>query len=228
LLFPEPQQQHAKKIEKRRSANSRSKRSKIAGCCLMSKGTHMRMKLGALLPQSEIGLDSGALRAFAQAAEDMGYHYLVAFDTFFSARPWHEPLTFYAFVAGCTRQLELATGVIVAPSRQTLLLAKQAASLDVLSSGRLRLGLGVGEDKAEFQALQADFRARGAHIEEQMEVLRALWTQPSVTYQGKWHHLSEARLLPQPLQRPIPIWLGGGAEAVLQRVGQMGDGCRCS
>lgn len=182
------------------------------------------MKLGVILPQYEIGLDSGALRAFAQAVEDLGYQYLVAFDSLHTENPWHEPLVLYACLAGCTQKLELTTGVIVAPSRQTLLLAKQAASLDVLSGGRLRLGLGVGWNKAEFQAMNADFQERGSQIEEQMEVLRALWTQPTVTFQGKWHHLSEVRMSPLPLQRPIPIWLGGWAEAVLQRVGWLGDG----
>jgi probable F420-dependent oxidoreductase len=182
------------------------------------------MKLGVILPQYEIGLDGGALRAFAQAVEDLGYEYLVAFDSLCTENPWHEPLMFYAFLAGWTRKLELTTGVIVAPSRQTLLLANQAASLDVLSGGRLRLGLGVGWNRAEFQAMNADFQARGPHIEEQMEVLRALWTQPTVTFRGKWHHLSEVHMPPLPLQRPIPIWLGGWAEPILQRVGRLGDG----
>ncbi len=182
------------------------------------------MKLGVILPQYEIGLDSGALRAFVQAVEELGYQYLVAFDSLYTENSWHEPLVLYAHLSGWTQKLELTTGVIVAPSRQTLLLAKQAASLDFLSGGRLRLGLGVGWNKTEFQAMNADFQARGSQIEEQMEVLRALWTQPTVTFQGKWHHLSEAHMPPLPLQRPIPIWLGGWAEAVLQRVGRMGDG----
>ena len=182
------------------------------------------MKLGVILPQYEIGLDGGALRAFAQAVEDLGYQYLVAFDSLCTENPWHEPLVFYAFLAGWTRKLELTTGVIVAPSRQTLLLAKQAAALDVLSGGRLRLSLGVGWNKPEFEAMNADFQARGSQIEEQMDVLRALWTQPTVTFQGKWHHLSAVHMPPLPLQRPIPIWLGGWAEAVLQRVGRLGDG----
>jgi probable F420-dependent oxidoreductase len=182
------------------------------------------MKLGVILPQYEIGLDSGALRAFAQAVEDLGYQYLVAFDSLCTENPWHEPLVLYAFLAGWTHKLELTTGVIVAPSRQTLLLAKQAASLDVLSGGRLRLGLGVGWNQVEFEAMNADFQARGSQIDEQMEVLRALWTQPTVTFEGRWHHLSEVHMPPLPLQRPIPIWLGGWAEAVLQRVGRLGDG----
>lgn len=182
------------------------------------------MKLGVILPQYEIGLESGALRAFVQAVEDPGYQYLVAFDSLYTDNPWHEPLVLSAHLASWTRTLELATGVIVAPSRQTLLLAKQAASVDVLSGGRLRLVLGVGWNRTEFEAMRADFQARGSHIEEQMDVLRALWTQPTVTFQGKWHRLSEVHMPPLPLQRPIPIWLGGWAEAVLRRVGMLADG----
>jgi probable F420-dependent oxidoreductase len=182
------------------------------------------MKLGVVVPQREIGLDVGALRAFAQGAEELGYHHLVAFDSVFTKPPYHEPLALFALLAGCTKQIELVTGVIVAPSRQTLLLAKQAASVDVLSQGRLRLGLGVGWNRSEFRAMRVDFAQRGALIEEQIDVLRALWTEPGVTFQGKWHTLLEAHLSPLPIQRPIPIWLGGHAEAVLQRVGRQGDG----
>lgn len=182
------------------------------------------MKLGVIVPQREIGLDVGALRAFAQGAEELGYHHLVAFDSVFTEYPYHEPLALFAFLAGCTKQIELVTGVIVAPSRQTLLLAKQATSVDVLSQGRLRLGLGVGWNRAEFRAMRADFEQRGGQIEEQISVLRAMWTQPVVTFQGTWHTLEEAHQAPLPIQRPIPIWLGGHAEAVLQRVGRQGDG----
>jgi probable F420-dependent oxidoreductase len=135
-----------------------------------------------------------------------------------------EPLILFAHLAGFTRRIELVTGVVVAPSRQTLLLAKQAASLDRLSSGRLRLGLGVGWNKAEFGAMNVPFQGRGTRIEEQMTVLRALWTQPTVTFQGQWHRLTDASLSPLPVQCPIPIWLGGFTEATLQRVARFGDG----
>lgn len=182
------------------------------------------MKLGVIVPQREIGLDVGALRAFAQGAEELGYHHLVAFDSVFTEYPYHEPLALFAFLAGCTKRIELVTGVIVAPSRQTLLLAKQATSVDVLSQGRLRLGLGVGWNRAEFRAMRADYAQRGEQIEEQIRALRAVWTQPVVTFQGTWHTLEEAHLSPLPVQRPIPIWLGGHAEAILQRVGRLGDG----
>lgn len=182
------------------------------------------MNLGVIVPQREIGLDVGALRAFAQGAEELGYHHLVAFDSVFTEHPYHEPLALFALLAGCTNRIELVTGVIVAPSRQTLLLAKQATSVDVLSQGRLRLGLGVGWNRAEFRAMRAEFAQRGEQIEEQIRVLRALWTQPVVTFQGTWHTLEEAHLSPLPVQRPIPIWFGGHTEGVLQRVGRLGDG----
>src|SRR5262245_6802299 len=182
------------------------------------------MKLGAIVPQKEIGLDAGALRAFAQGAEELGYHHLVAFDSVFTENPYHEPLALFAFLAGCTKRIELVSGVIVAPSRQTLLLAKQATSVDVLSQGRLRLGLGGGWKRAEFLAMRAEFAQRGDQIEEQIGVLRAMWTQPVVTFQGTWHTRVTAHQPPLPVQRPIPIWLGGHAEAVLRRIGRQGDG----
>jgi probable F420-dependent oxidoreductase len=182
------------------------------------------MKPGVIVPQKEIGLDVGALRAFAQGAEELGYHHLVAFDSVFTEHPYHEPLALLALLAGCTNRIELVTGATMTPSRQTLLLAKQATSVDVLSQGRLRLGLGVGWNRAEFRAMRAEFAQRGALIEEQIRVLRALWTEPVVTFQGTWHTLAEAQQSPLPIQRPIPIWLGGHTEAVLQRVGRQGDG----
>lgn len=182
------------------------------------------MRIGVIMPQKEIGGDLGALSAFAQAVEDLGFDHLVAFDSVLSENPYHEPLILFAALAAVTRRVELVTGVVVAPSRPTLLLAKQAASVDVLSGGRLRLGLGVGWNHVEFAAMGADFADRGAHIEEQMHVLRALWTERAVTYHGRWHHLDGAYIPPLPIQRPIPIWLGGEAEAVLRRVGLLGDG----
>lgn len=186
------------------------------------------MKIGILLPLNEIGDDVGAIRTYAQAVEDLGFDYLVATDNVLAGPPPAsakiEPLILFALLAGFTRRVELVTGVVVAPSRQTLLLAKQATSLDRLSGGRLRLGLGVGWNKAEFVAMNVPFQERGTRIEEQMTVLRALWTQPTVTFQGQWHRLTDASLSPSPVQRPIPIWLGGFTEATLQRVARLGDG----
>ena len=182
------------------------------------------MKVGAIVPQKEIGSDAGALKAFAEAAEELGFDHLVAFDSVLSENPWHEPLALFGLLAGCTRRVELVTGIVIAPSRQTLLLAKQAATIDVLSGGRLRLGIGVGWNQAEYAAMGATFQDRGAHIEEQITVLRSLWTEPVVTYQGRWHSITGASIPPLPVRRPIPIWLGGQAEAVLRRVGRLADG----
>ena len=182
------------------------------------------MKIGAILPQKEIGLDGGALRAYAEAAEDLGYHHLLAFDSVFIDNPYHEPLVLFGLLAGCTRRIELVTGIVVAPSRQTILLAKQATSLDILSGGRLRLGLGVGWNRAEYAAMNVDFRGRGLRFEEQMMVLRRLWTEPSVTFQGRWHHFTETQLQLLPVQRPIPLWLGGFSDVVIERAGRLANG----
>lgn len=186
------------------------------------------MKIGLLIPQHELGCNGEQVRTFAQTAEALGYHHLVVSDSVLSEPPDHhplfEPFTLLALLAGCTRRIELVTGVIVAPSRQTLLLAKQAASVDVLSGGRLRLGVGLGWSAIEYQAMHTPFQERGARMEEQIAVLRTLWTRPTVTFQGKWHTLEEVSLPPLPLQQPFPLWLGGQAKAALQRIGRLGDG----
>jgi probable F420-dependent oxidoreductase len=196
------------------------------------------MQIGAIFPQTEIGDDPGAVRAYAQAVEGLGFSYILAYDHVLGAglasRPgwrgpyssetlFHEPLTLFAYLAAITR-LQLVTGVIILPQRQTALVAKQAAEVDVLSGGRLRLGIGVGWNPVEYQALGEDFATRGARSEEQIAVLRALWTQPTVTFDGRWHHIEDAGIKPLPVQRPIPIWIGGGAEVTLQRAGRIGDG----
>src|SRR5579871_6834652 len=144
----------------------------------------MVMKFGVIVPQEEIGGDVGALRAFVQAAEAMGFDHLVVFDSVLTENPGYEPLVLLGLYAGWTQRIGLMTGVIVAPSRPTLLLAKQAATVDVLSGGRLRLGLGVGWNQDEFTAMGADFQDRGAHIEEQMAVLRELWTKHRCRLRG--------------------------------------------
>ena len=130
----------------------------------------------------------------------------------------------YGYLAALTRHIELVLGVLVLPQRQTALVAKQAAQVDLLSGGRLRLGVGVGWNAVEYQALNEDFSTRGARIEEQIAVLRALWTQPVVTFNGRWHQIEEAGINPLPIQRPIPIWFGGSADTVLKRVARLGDG----
>ena len=197
------------------------------------------MQIGAVFPQSEIGADSIAIRDIAQAVEDLGYDHLLAFDHVIlpgrpgyegytgsatNEQPIHEPLVLFGHLAALTRRLELVTGVLVLPQRQTALVAKQAAEVDVLSGGRLRLGVGVGWIPDEFAALGADYGNRGARSEEQIAVLRALWTEPVVTFRGRWHRIEAAGLNPLPVRRPIPIWIGGMAEATLKRVGRLGDG----
>ncbi len=197
------------------------------------------MHIGAVFPQTEIGNDPVAIRDFAQAVEDLDYHHLLVYDhvlgastatrpnwtgPYTSDTPFHEPFVLFGYLAGLTRRIELVTGIIILPQRQTALVAKQAAEVDVLSNGRLRLGIGIGWNQVEYQTLNEDFRTRGARVEEQVAVLRALWTQPVVTFHGRWHDIDEAGINPLPIQRPIPIWFGGHAEPMLKRTGQLGDG----
>ncbi len=193
------------------------------------------MQIGAVFPQSEIGADPIAIRDIAQAAEDLGYDHLLAFDhvilparpghTGYTAnQPFHEPLVLLGYLAALTHRLELVTGVLVLPQRQTVLVAKQAVQVDVLSGGWLRLGVGVGWIPDEFVALGADYGNRGARSEEQIALLRALWTRPVVDFAGRWHRVEAAGLNPLPVQRPIPLWIGGMADVALQRAGKLGDG----
>ncbi|MSQ40929.1 MAG: LLM class F420-dependent oxidoreductase [Dehalococcoidia bacterium] len=197
------------------------------------------MQLGVVFPQMEIGSDPSAVREYLQAVEEMGYQHVELFDHVLGADPeghpgwqgqythkdaFHEPLVFMAFVAAVAPRLGVATGILVLPQRQTALVAKQAAEVDILSGGRLRLGVGSGWNAVEYEALGQDFHTRGRRIEEQIDVLRLLWTRESVTYQGRWHQITAAGINPPPVQRPIPIWMGGGAEAVVRRVARMADG----
>jgi probable F420-dependent oxidoreductase len=195
------------------------------------------MKVGVVFPQTEIGTSPADIAAFAKAAEDMGYAYVVAYDHVLGVIPrspdwkgytckdmFHEPFVLFGYLAAITHRLELACGILVLPQRQTTLVAKQAAEVDVLSGGRLRLGVGVGWNSAEFEAMGEDFHSRGARIEEQVAVLRALWTQDVVTFEGRWHRIAEAGINPLPVQRPIPIWMGGESDTVLRRVARMADG----
>lgn len=199
------------------------------------------MELGAIFPQTEIGADPGAIREFAQAVEDLGYAHLLAYDHVVGAnvdRPdragghwpythhdtFAEPLVLLGYMAGVTRRIELVTGIVILPQRQTVLVAKQAATVDVLSSGRLRFGVGLGWNTVEYEALGQDFHTRGRRLEEQVALLRALWTQELVTYHGRWHDITDAGIKPLPVQRPIPIWMGGAADAALRRMGALADG----
>ena len=168
------------------------------------------MRIGISLPVRELQGDLGAIRAFAQTADELGYTHLRVPDQVL--RPdsgyAHEPLTLLAYVAAITQKIELVPSVIVLPSRQTVLVAKQAAELDVLSGGRLRLGIGVGPSAEEYRAMGADFQTRGERCEEQMSLLKQLWTQPTVEFDGRWDRVSGAGLNPLPVQRPIPLWIG--------------------
>ncbi len=199
------------------------------------------MRVGVVFPQTEIGSDPGAVRAYAEAVEGLGYDYLLAYDHVLGAdttnRPnwtrysikdsFHEPFVLFGFIAGFTQRIELTTGIIILPQRQTVLVAKQAAEVDVLSGGRLRLGVAVGWNDVEYEALGENFHNRGQRLEEQIAVLRALWTQDSVTFSGRWHTIPGAGINPLPVQRPIPLWFGGGMgddERVLRRIARLGDG----
>jgi probable F420-dependent oxidoreductase len=197
------------------------------------------MRYGVVFPQTEYGNDPQAIRDYAQAAEGLGYDYLLIYDHVLSAHPdrerkltgpythehpFHEPLVFFGFLAAVTTRVQLTTGILILPQRQAVLVAKQAAEVDVLSGGRLRLGVGLGWNHVEYEALGKDFHTRGRRVEEQVEVLRKLWTEPLVTYLGADHAIDNAGLNPMPIQRPIPIWFGGGAEPALRRAARLGDG----
>jgi len=197
------------------------------------------MKIGVVFPQTEIGSDPTAIRDYAQAVEALGYTHILAFDSVVGANPdrpggwdspytyrhaFHEPFVLFAFCAAVTRRIELVTGVLILPQRQTTLVAKQAAEVDVLSGGRLRLGIGVGWNPVEFEALGENIHDRGRRVEEQLEVMRLLWTRELVTYEGRWHRVPDAGINPPPVQRPIPVWMGGESEAVLRRAARLADG----
>ncbi|HJN51184.1 MAG: LLM class F420-dependent oxidoreductase [Pseudomonadales bacterium] len=196
------------------------------------------MKIGAVFPQIEIGDDPDIIARFATTAEELGYDHIIAYDhvlgagtanrpdwagPYTSASMFHEPFVLYGYLGALTSTLELVTAVIILPQRQTVLVAKQAASLAVLTKGRLRLGIGTGWNTVEYDALGESFTNRGARSEEQIDVMRKLWADEVISYDGKWHNITEAGLNPLPA-RQIPIWLGGMAEKVIDRVGRIGDG----
>ncbi|MEV6283205.1 LLM class F420-dependent oxidoreductase [Kribbella sp. NPDC051770] len=195
------------------------------------------MRIGAVFPQLEIGSDPAVVRSWAETVEQSGYTHVVAYDHVLGADPanrpgwtgytdkslFHEVFVLFGYLAAITTQVELVTGVVILPQRQTALVAKQAAEVDVLSGGRLRLGVGIGWNPVEYDALGVPFKQRGAKLEEQVDLLRKLWADPVISYDGKYHRFEEAGLNPLPGRR-IPIWFGGGAEAVLRRTGEIGDG----
>src|SRR3954447_204924 len=197
------------------------------------------MQIGVVLPQTEIGADHGGIRAYAAAVEEAGYRHVLAYDHVLGADPaahpgwsgpysvadtFHEPLVLFAFLAGISG-LEFVSGVLILPQRQTALVAKQAAAVDVLCGGRLRLGIGIGWNAVEYEALGANFRDRGRRMDEQIELLRRLWTEPSIEFEGRDHVVRGAGIAPLPVQRPIPIWIGSRKdERGLRRVGRLADG----
>ena len=207
-----------------------------AGC---ASERQSNMKLGAVFPQSESGVDPVAIRDYAQAVEGTGYNHLVIYDHVLGAstatRPdwsgpytsetlFHEVFVLYGYLAALTQTIELVTGVLILPQRQIALVAKQAAEVDLLSGGRLRLGVGVGWNDVEYEGLNENFRDRGVRSEEQIAVLRALWAEPVITFKGRWHTIDNAGIKPLPPRRSIPVWIGGYSEATLRRIGAMGDG----
>src|ERR1700730_11725459 len=176
------------------------------------------MNIGVVLPQTEIGNDPGAIKAYAEAVEEMGFTHILVFDHVLGANPerpgggkepytyrhaFHDPFVLFGFLAAATRRVGLATGILILPQRQTALVAKQAAAVDVLSGGRLRLGIGVGWNFTEYEALGEDFHTRGRRMSEQIAVLRKLWTEPEVTFKGRWHDIDRMGIRPMPVQRPI-------------------------
>jgi probable F420-dependent oxidoreductase len=197
------------------------------------------MRIGVIFPQTEISADREAVREYAQAAEDLGYAHILAYDHVVGAdtrtRPdwrgpytlqtqFHEPFVLFGYLAGLTKKLEFVTGIIILPQRQTVLVAKQATEVDLLSAGQFRLGVGLGWNEVEYQALNENFKNRGKRSEEQIKLLRELFTQQSVTFNGTWHHVDAAGLNPLPVRGNIPIWLGGNSDATFRRVAQLADG----
>jgi probable F420-dependent oxidoreductase len=204
-----------------------------------ARAEECRMKLGVVFPQTEIGNDPVVLRDYAQAAEDLGYHHLLVFDhvagghpdrfpgerrpPYTHESPFHEPFVLFGYLAALTARLDLVLGVLVLPQRQTVLVAKQAAEVQALSQGRLRLGVGIGWNFVEYEALGENFQNRGARIGEQVELLRQLWSQDLVDFAGKYHTLHQVGINPRP-PRPIPVWMGGTADVVLRRTARLANG----
>jgi probable F420-dependent oxidoreductase len=196
------------------------------------------MHIGVVFPQTELAADPGVLRSYGQRVEELGFTHILAYDHVVGADPevhqgwagpydinttFHEPFVMFGYLAAVT-SLELVTGVIILPQRQSVLVAKQAAEVDLLTEGRFRLGVGLGWNAVEYEALGESFTNRGKRSEEQVEVMRKLWTERSVTYTGKYHTVTGAGLAPLPTQRPIPVWFGAASDRAYERAGRLGDG----
>jgi probable F420-dependent oxidoreductase len=196
------------------------------------------VKIGVVFPQTEIGGDPGAVRAFGQRVEELGFTHILAYDHVLGADPdihqgwngpydlrttFHEPMVMFGYLAAVT-SVELVTGIIILPQRQTALVAKQAAEVDLLTGGNFRLGVGLGWNAVEYEALGQDFTNRGRRIGEQVALLRRLWTEESVTFSGEYEVVTGAGLCPLPVQRPIPVWFGAQSRPAYVRIGQLADG----
>ena len=196
------------------------------------------MRIGVVFPQTELGGDVGAVRAYAQRAEELGFTHLLAYDHVVGADPavhtdwdgpydvhttFHEPMVLYGYLAAVT-SMELVTGIIILPQRQTMLAAKQAAEVDLLTGGKFRLGVGIGWNRVEYEALGQDFSTRGKRLEEQITLLRRLWTEQTVTFSGTFDRITGAGLAPMPVQRPIPVWIGAQSPRAYRRAGRLADG----
>src|SRR4051794_12682217 len=197
------------------------------------------MEIGVVYPQIELGGDPSAIRRIGIAVEDLGFDYLLAYDHVLGAvhadrtpvlpgpyteqDPFHDPFVLFGYLAGVTERIGFATGVLILPQRPTALVARQAADVDLLSESRLRLGVGVGWSHVEYEALGQDFHTRGARQEEQIELLRRLFTDPVVDFSGRFDRVDRAALVPKPA-RPVPIWLGGSSEKAFDRAARLADG----
>jgi probable F420-dependent oxidoreductase len=196
------------------------------------------MKIGVVFPQTEIGGAASSVRAYGQRVEELGFAHVLAYDHVVGAdpevhAPWtgpydvhttfHEPMVMFGYLAALT-SLEMVTGIIILPQRQTVLAAKQAAELDLLTEGRFRFGVGIGWNAVEYEALGQDFHRRGRRFDEQITLMRRLWTEPSVTFAGEHDRITAAGLAPLPVQRPIPLWLGGQSPRAYERIGRLADG----
>jgi probable F420-dependent oxidoreductase len=196
------------------------------------------VRIGVVFPQTELGGDVGAVRAYGEGVDELGFTHVLAYDHVVGADPdvhrgwngpydvrttFHEPFVLFGYLAAVT-SLELVTGIIILPQRQTVLVAKHAAEVDLLTAGHFRLGVGIGWNAVEYEALGKDFSNRGARLEEQVALMRRLWTEESVTHEGVHERVTGAGLAPLPVQRPIPVWFGAVAERALRRAGRLADG----
>src|SRR3984957_14322697 len=172
------------------------------------------MRIGVVFPQTELGGDAGAVRAYAQGAEELGFTHVLAYDHVAGADPavhtgwdgpydvhttFHEPMVLYGYLAAVT-------------------------SMDLVTGGKLRLGVGIGWNRVEYEALGQDFSTRGQRLEEQITLLRRLWTEQTVTFSGTFDRITGAGLAPMPVQRPIPVWIGAQSPRAYRRAGRLADG----